>query len=157
MRAQLSWLEQLTLNQWVQGSNPCARTKTKKLPVGSFFCFQRGKGENTGRRVRPQTKGRRSMPVATGNKCSDGEANPCARTKTKKPSFNGRFFMYVGLFLRQVFYIINDNIPHNMVAKIVYIQTKASVLFLRICDILPRYSQGKIKYKMRYNVPQIPS
>ena len=77
-------------------ANPCARTKTKKLPVGSFFCFYRGKGENTGRRVRPQTKGRRSMPVATGNKCSGGEANPCARTKTKKLPVGSFFCFYRG-------------------------------------------------------------
>ena len=44
-----------------------------------------------------RTLGRR---WALANERRGGEANPCARTKTEKPSFNGRFFMYVGLFLR---------------------------------------------------------
>ena len=30
-------VEQLTLNQWVQGSSPCASTRNKNRPMGGFF------------------------------------------------------------------------------------------------------------------------
>ena len=31
-------VEQLTLNQWVQGSSPCASTRNKRPFVWPFFC-----------------------------------------------------------------------------------------------------------------------
>ena len=104
MRAQLSWLEQLTLNQWVQGSNPCARTKKTKTPKWEFFVFQRSKGENTGERVRQGREADGSTPVRRkAERERSGKANPCARANTKKPSFNGRFLCMQAYFYARYF------------------------------------------------------
>ena len=68
------------------GANPCARTKTKKLPNGSFFVFSAIRERTLEEGFDHKRKADVSMPVATGNECSGGEANPCARTNIKRES-----------------------------------------------------------------------
>ena len=72
---------------------PVRVPKQKSSRLGVFFVFSAIRDRTLEKGFDHKRKADVSMPVATGNERSGGEANPCARTKTKKLPF-GSFFAF---------------------------------------------------------------
>ena len=114
-------VEQLTLNQWVQGSSPCASTRTQQ-PLLWLFCFgldkagrepKKGSERQLPRTSANEVRGLRSEWGPSWRRATDGDIQSLRVHQNTTATFVAVLFWSGQSRTRNLFIIDSDNVPTN--------------------------------------------